>query len=451
MAGIVKRREASPCPVETQLLVAGHWQMPAGPSIGTIRNPATLEPIPAVAAADREQWERALMAGRGACADWRRRSATERQALLYKVGERLLMEADLLARLHARETGQAFMESLDVVRQCAAWWMADADSAGRAAPEDHVACVVHRPRADQPLIDWAWIATRSLRRGAACVTGLDTAAPLTVLLAAAACDALPPGLISVLTGAPELPGAARLHDTECIAPTDEAPPQDTIFVSKDADMELAIAGVAAMRLFHSGQRTEQSARVYVESPFIYGFADRLHEYIAMLEAGDPVKPGTDLGPLFSAGRIQRVEAQVAQQLKQGALLKLGGRRYQPWGLTGYFFQPTLLIQELRGEAGPDESIAGPVIILLPARTLAAALADRPPGRAVRVALFTADRERVTAGLRADGIECSVRDYSVAPWRRPLRADVPHVQIESISARGEDWFPYSARCTQAVRA
>ena len=399
-----------------EVLIAGEWVSPAAREERVVINPSTLQPLGAVGLAEASQWGEALRAAGAAADAWRQRRPEERAALLAGVGERLLAIREELALIHARESGQVITEALDRVRDAAACWRIDPAAASAPAPTVSVV----RPRSDGALLDWSQTVAERLARGGTCVVALPVETPLTVLGAARCCAVLPRGVLSVLVGEPILVQDAGV---EHVRPADAPVATDIVYVSPDADLDLAVAGVSARRLYHCGQRAGQSVRVYVERSRIYAFADRLHESLAFLEVGDAVKPGSDLGPLASAARLQQVEAQVAAVLRRGALIKLGGRRYQPWGLTGYFFQPTLMIEGTGEERAPEDRIRGPVIVLSPARDLAAAIADRPAAAPVRISLFAGDVPRALAGV------------DVEPHR---------VQIEPVVTRGADWFPYQAR-------
>lgn len=396
-----------------------HQSPPADPRMRAVMNPSTLRPVGSIRVSDVPQWQAAMDAAKMASTDWKHRSVKERAALLAAVGENLLANHRELALLHARETGQAFAESIDLVSRAAACWRVDPAEPmpGEASPS--AVCLVW-PRPDAALSDWSRVAAERLARGIPCVAALSVQAPLTVLRAAGACEELPHGVLSMLVGEPAIKDDSSI---ECVRPTDASAATDIIYVSRDADLKLSAAGTAAKRLYHNGQRPEQSVRVYVERSLIYTFADRLHEQLAFLEVGDPAKPATDLGPLANAARLQEVETQVGRALKRGALIKLGGRRYQPWGLTGYFFQPTLMIEGTGEERAPDDQIRGPVIILAPARDLSEALADRPATDPVRVGLFATDVSRAL---------------------ETVEMDMRRVQIDPIHLPGEDWFPYQAR-------
>ena len=399
-----------------EVMIAGEWVPSAARETRVVINPSTLRPLGAVGLAEASQWRDALRAAGAAAPAWRQRRSEERAALLAGVGERLLAIQEELALIHARESGQVFTEALDRVRDAAACWRIAPTAASAPAPTVSVAW----PRSDGALVDWSRIVSERLARGGTCVVALPAEAPLTVLGAARCCAALPQGVLSVLVGEPVLVQDAGV---EHVRPADEPVATDIVYVSPDADLNLAVAGVSARRLYHCGQRAGQSVRVYVERSRIYAFADRLHESLAFLEVGDAVKAGSDLGPLASAARLQEVEAQVAAVLRRGALIKLGGRRYQPWGLTGYFFQPTLMIEGTGEERAPEDQIRGPVIVLSPARDLAAVIADRPAAAPVRISLFAGDVPRALAGVDAE----------------------PHrVQIEPVATRGADWFPYQTR-------
>jgi acyl-CoA reductase-like NAD-dependent aldehyde dehydrogenase len=221
-------------------------------------------------------------------------------------------------------------------------------------------------------------------------------------------------------------------------------PSDAVFVADSVGLNRTLAGAASLRLFHSGQRAGQSARIYVEQGMANGLADKFHEYLAFLECGDPRKSATDLGPLRSSAALQRVESQVARALKHGALLKMGGRRYQPWGLVGYFFQPTLMIEGRGEERVPEEEIRGPVVIVSPVRSLAEALSQE---RIARVAFFGNDLDSQLRLLTAAGVDFAVANLESSLDRTLDRfRNVPQgsVRIDIVTTDQSSWFPYGAR-------
>ena len=74
-----------------------------------------------------------------------------------------------------------------------------------------------------------------------------------------------------------------------------------------------------------------------------------------------------MGPLISNEAALKVEEQVKQAVKEGAKLLLGGKRCQPNGLKGHFFEPTVLCGVRHGGVCTTEEIFGPVISIIEAR------------------------------------------------------------------------------------
>jgi acyl-CoA reductase-like NAD-dependent aldehyde dehydrogenase len=219
-----------------------------------------------------------------------------------------------------------------------------------------------------------------------------------------------------------------------------------VFVGQDCYLDVAVAGAATLRLYNTGQRPGQSTRIYVEAPLAYKFADRLHEYLAFLEAGDPRRPVTDLGPLRDAGTLLTATERLANALKQGAMVKLGGRQYQPWGLRGYFLQPTLLVEGVGAERVPHENIPGPVLIVSPTTDIGAALRDSvgPSHGPLRLAAFTEQAEKLDRSLRAASFKTRVGVYVPQVDRDWTQGTTNTLDVELIQGPQPDWFPYKNR-------
>lgn len=406
----------------------------SGASVLGVVNPATLLPVGQVRLTLAEEWPRALAAARAAAQHWEQTPPSARAGVMRDMSAAIQGHERELALLHAEETGQPLAESIEAVSEAAAIWRrAAADAAGadsNAGGEPVMLC----PALENPLVDWAHLASAALVQRIPAIVTLDPRAPLTDLRAASLRPGLPAGLLAPHAFALNaMPAAmARIHRG---ASSNASHALEAIFVGADADTELAVAGVAGLRLRRSGQLPMQSARVYVEQSQIYRFAEALHVAMAFLEAGDPTDPRTDLGPLGSAAALAEVTARVGEALRCGVLLKLGGRRYQPWGLTGYFFQPTLLIEGRAGERAPQDQMAGPVIVLSPVRNLAEALADRPAESPIRMHVFSAD----FMNLRATLPEAWQRRIVAAPGSA---ADPVELTLHRV--RDPRWFPYQAR-------
>ena len=438
----------------TEVLIEGVWCPARSRAEQVVHNPATLDPVGAAPFCDAQDVVVAMAAARRALGPWRALSQEERAARLVDVGRRLSADAAAIAEVQARESGQAFRECLDVVREAARCFkqLSNTDpSAVRETRDQQGAPAGAKPLVldqDYPLLHWACCAAPLLAEGSTLVCVAPRRAPLAVLRAGRCADALPAGVLNLLVATPEVVTAALgeavpSEGTRPAAGDLVRSTRDTIFVADTVGLDMTLAGTVSLRLFHSGQRAGQSARIYVEQGISNGLADKLHEYLAFLECGDPRKAATDLGPLCSSAALQRVEGQVAGALKHGALLKLGGRRYQPWGLVGYFFQPTLMIEGPGEERVPEEEIRGPVVIISPVRCMAEALQRERLGR---ITFFGNDLNAQLSSLTAAGMDFALTNFS-SPLERIWQdfRTVPKgpVHIETVTSYQSSWFPYGS--------
>jgi acyl-CoA reductase-like NAD-dependent aldehyde dehydrogenase len=439
----------------SEVLIEGVWRPAVSGAELVVHNPATLKPVAAAPFCDAQDVVLSMAAARRALESWRACPSEVRAALVVEIGRELSACAPAIAELQALESGQAYRECLAGVLAAANCFTQLSDQDPNAVRDARLLrdpAAAARPlvlRQDYPLLHWARSAVPLLAEGSTLVCVAPRSAPLAVLRAARCASGLPVGVLNMLVASRDAVTAALgvglLRAPGTSAATEGAHNgNDVVFAGNTVELELTLAGTASLRLFDSGQRAGQSARIYVEQQMSHELADELHEYLAYLECGDPGKPATDLGPLRSSAALQGVEDQVIRALKRGALLKVGGRRYQPWGLRGYFFQPTLMIEGRGEERAPDEEIRGPVVIISPVRNLAAALRQQ---QASRVAFFGHDLDAQLRSLTAAGIDFEVANLT-APLERIMQSfeSAPRgpVRIEPVTAEQCSWFPYRAR-------
>jgi acyl-CoA reductase-like NAD-dependent aldehyde dehydrogenase len=97
----------------TQLVIGGERVDAAGGRTFDVENPATEEIIAKVAEADASDVERAVSNARATFESeaWRKISARQRGAMVYKLGELITSHADELARLETQNNGKPLFES----------------------------------------------------------------------------------------------------------------------------------------------------------------------------------------------------------------------------------------------------------------------------------------------------------------------------------------------------
>ncbi len=144
--------------------------------------------------------------------------------------------------------------------------------------------------------------------------------------------------------------------------------KNAIIVDDTADLDEAIAGVVTSFTGYAGQKCSACSRAIVLEGIYDQFLSRLHDAVMSLTIGDPLDPGTQVGPVIDAGAKERIEAFIAMGQQEGRLLV----RRSTEG-PGYFVGPTVFADVLSPHRVAQEEIFGPVLAVMKAATVSEAL------------------------------------------------------------------------------
>jgi acyl-CoA reductase-like NAD-dependent aldehyde dehydrogenase len=372
----------------------------AGSSDGTMEvlNPYTEHVIDTVPRGTPADVDLAVAAAERAFARWRWIPAVERADFLHEIARKLREVEDALARQLTLEGGKPLVENLDEIGWTAACFDYYAEigrhSRGRVIPSiesSQLSLVLKEPYGvvgcivpwNYPLLLMGWKVAPALAAGNTVVLKPSSVTPLSILMLAKVFDHLPPGTVNILTGPgdqvgdalvthPRVPVIAFTGSTavgqriaQLAGPMMkklhlELGGKDAFIVAEDADLDVAVSGVAWAALLNNGQVCTSTERIYVHNSLYNEFTASITEYVAGLVLGDPLDPATDLGPMVRARYRAKVEQQVTDALERGARVLTGGRR-PPDLPTGYFYEPTVLIELDREMAVMCEETFGPVL------------------------------------------------------------------------------------------
>ncbi len=148
---------------------------------------------------------------------------------------------------------------------------------------------------------------------------------------------------------------------------------DPFLVLEDADVEQAARVAAEARLLNSGQSCIAAKRFIVVEPVANRFLNAFVPAMRTRRMGDPLAPGTQVGPQARLDLRANLHRQVEQSVQRGAQLLLGGTL--PEG-PGFFYPPSVLAAVAEGMPAFDEEVFGPV---------AAVIRVKDEAQAVRVA------------------------------------------------------------------
>ncbi|MGZ3699556.1 MAG: aldehyde dehydrogenase family protein, partial [Bdellovibrionota bacterium] len=395
----------------SRIFIHGEWVEARSKKSRQIHNPATGEVIATAVDCSAEDVDAAVRSAKSAQVAWSKVPGVEKANLLREVARRIRGNTSELARTMTLETGKPLIESVDCIDWVAAVFDYYAEvgrsSRGNSVPpvaphqlnftiKEPFGVVAAIVPFNFPLLLMSWKVAPAIAAGNTVVCKAPHQNPLCNLLMAKAFEALPPGVVNVITGDGAETGEALIRhpDIDLIAFTGstevgrhiaktagenlkkvnlELGGIDPFIVFADADLDVAVNAVAWARLLNAGQVCTSSKRIYVERAIADEFTRRLIEHVKTIKVGDPMDQNTDMGPLITSDAADKVADQVKKTIAQGAKLVTGGKRYQPQGLKGYFFEPTILTGVKHGSLPTTEEIFGPVISVIVAEDAADAI------------------------------------------------------------------------------
>ena len=128
-------------------------------------------------------------------------------------------------------------------------------------------------------------------------------------------------------------------------------------------LDAVAADLANAAFWNAGQNCSAGSRILVQRSIKDDFVAALAHEAQQRTVGDPVDPGTDLGPLIEPSALDRVLGYVDQARSDGARVVTGGERLLAES-GGWFAGATVLDNVTPGMSVAREEIFGPVVSVL---------------------------------------------------------------------------------------
>ncbi|HTD95402.1 MAG TPA: NAD-dependent succinate-semialdehyde dehydrogenase [Edaphobacter sp.] len=179
---------------------------------------------------------------------------------------------------------------------------------------------------------------------------------------------------------------------------------DPFIVMPSADLDLAIETAVHARCVNSGQSCIAAKRFIIADEIYDAFESRFVKGMETVRVGDPMKQGTEIGPLATVRALELLEAQVQAAVRVGARILTGGERMLG---EGNYFEPTVLAGVPRTSAVYREELFGPVAMLFRVQDLNEAIEianDTPFGLAASAwTRDPAEQQRFVSELQCGGV------------------------------------------------
>jgi 1-pyrroline-5-carboxylate dehydrogenase len=390
----------------------------------------------------------AVAAAKAAFPDWSRRPWQERVAILRRVAELIRERKFHLAAILILEAGKNRVEAIGEVEEAA-----DMIDAYTAQMEEHVGFTQRLGSLDphernrsvlRPFGVWAVLApfnfphalsvgmtSGALLAGNSVVYKPASATPLSgyELAKIYAKAGIPAGVFNFLTGSgkdvgaplthhPDVDGAVftgskevgwdlfKTFSTEYAKPCiTELGGKNPTIVTRNADLDKAVEGVARSAFGFSGQKCSACSRVYVEEPVYDEFMERLTKRTKELVVGDPTDRDSYLGPVIDERAVRRYDEALASAA--GGTVRIGGKRLR----GGIFDRGTYVAPTVVDGLSADHELFKrelflPFLVVAPVKNLDEALDEANDTEyGLTAGIFTEDRQEIAEFF--DRIEAGV--------------------------------------------
>jgi len=391
-----------------QMYIDGRFVNAASGEWFETENPYTGEPwalIPRGGARDADlavqAAHRALTSG-----PWPKLTATQRGALLHKLGDLVARDADKLAAIEVTDNGKLLAEMGAQLRYVPQWYtyfggLADKVQ-GAVIPIDKpgyfnftrhepVGVVVAITPWNSPLMLTAWKLAPALAAGCTVVLKPSefTSASALEFVKLFEEAGFPPGVVNVVTGFGKDIGMPLVEHplVNKIAFTGSDTTGRTIYeaaargfkrvslelggkspnvVFEDADIDDAVNGAVSGIFAATGQTCIAGSRLLLQKSIHDGFLEKLVALAKTARMGDPMSLETQVGPVTTRPQYQKVLSYIDIAKGEGAKVELGGgaATRKECG-KGWFVEPTIFSGVDNRMRIAQEEVFGPVLSVIP--------------------------------------------------------------------------------------
>ncbi|CUH46975.1 aldehyde dehydrogenase [Ruegeria atlantica] len=451
-----------------QMLINGEWCDAADGGTFDGVNPADGKVWSRVPEATEADVNRAVEAAHAAftTGPWAGMTPTQRGKCLRKLGDLLAEHSEVLGRTESIDTGKMLKETRWQATYIAEFFHFFAGCAdkvsGETLPIDKPNMFVFTRR--EPLgvvaavVPWnSQLFLVAVKIGPALAAGNTVVLKASEHASAAMLEfgklieeaGIPPGVVNIITGYGEPcgraltghplvarvsftggPNAAR-HVLENVKRNFaevslELGGKSPFIVFDDANIESAVNASIAGIFGATGQSCVAGSRLYLHDDIADQFLKQMTAQARQIVIGDPLAEETQMGPLCTTGQLEHIQREVEHAQTEGGKVLVGGK--QPEGMSGLFYEPTIIECPRQDLRIVDTELFGPVLSVQRFKTEEEVLAlanDSEHGLAAGI--FTRDSAR---SLRMAG---AVRAGIV--WVNTYRVVSPIAEFGGIKGSG----------------
>ncbi|MDB5019810.1 MAG: aldehyde dehydrogenase, partial [Pedobacter sp.] len=188
---------------------------------------------------------------------------------------------------------------------------------------------------------------------------------------------------------------------------------NSIIISKDADLDMSIIGAVFGAVGTAGQRCTSTRRLIVQEDIYEDFKTKLVKAYGQLRIGNPLNENNHVGPLIDTAAVETYTTAIARGEHEGAnfIVKgavLSGEAFA----SGCYVQPCVAEVENHYDIVQEETFA-PILYLIKYKTLDEAIALQngvPQG--LSSAIMTLNLREAEQFLSASGSDCGIANVNI---------------------------------------
>src|SRR5947208_4482677 len=371
-------------------------------------NPSNGEKLKEFSPVDNAEIEKRLTRAEEAFRRYRRTTFTERAELLHAVSELLLQEKQTFAEIITLEMGKLFRDSIAEIEKCARGCRFYAENSERFLEDEPAqtdaaeSYVKYQPLGPVlAIMPWNFpfwqvfrFAAPALMAGNVgllkhasnvpqcalaieeifCRSGFEDGVFQTLLIEPEHVEKV---IVDPRVKAVTLTGSEKAGSTVASTAAREIKKSvlelggsDAFIVMPSADFERALSTAVKARTINTGQSCIAAKRFMIADQIYDEFLDQFVARMRASKIGDPIDETTEIGPLATEHILQGVHDQVQKTIAAGAKLLTGGNRIHG---TGFFYEPTVLVDVPKESPAYREEVFGPVASIFRVRDAADAI------------------------------------------------------------------------------
>jgi aldehyde dehydrogenase (NAD+) len=418
------------------------------------RNPSSGEVIATVRQTTAPVYQRVMEEATKAFNVWRSVPAPKRGDAVRTLGNALREFKEPLAALVSMEMGKIHQEGLGEVQEmidiCDLAVGLSRQLPGMTMPSErpgHFMCEQWHPLGpvgiitafNFPVAVWAWNAALAAVCGDTMVWKPSSETPLTAIAVQNICSRVTkelglPSVFNLVIGSGREIGEAMINDqriplisftgsTEMGRQVSAAVARrlgrsilelggnNAIIVTARADLDLATRAILFGAVGTAGQRCTSTRRIIAHASICDDLVGRLTRAYKQVRIGDPMNPGTLMGPLVNKQAVDDMTTALQRAVGEGGKIVCGGKCLPDVGAQ--FVEPTIVRMPAQTPIVREETFAPILYILSYNAGMEEAIAihnDVPQG--LSSSIFTTDLREAVMFLSAVGSDCGIANVNI---------------------------------------